>query len=152
MKDKFNVGANVYYSPSWLKTGAYGTYASVTGKATLPSFKVGFGNIDEVGWSISGELGHYWLGTTKFDQYVYNPPINLPDYTTWNVGVTFSFTKVFSFDVRYYDTNLTKVNCNILTGDPNATFDNNGNLGSKWCGSTVIGALKFDLTAVTNLK
>ena len=64
MKDKFAVGANVYYSPSWLNTGANGLFASATAKVTLPSFRLGVGMVDEVGWYISGEAGYYWLGTT----------------------------------------------------------------------------------------
>ena len=64
IKDKFAVGANVYYSPDWLNTGADGLFASVTAKVTLPSFRLGVGMVDEVGWYISGEAGYYWLGTT----------------------------------------------------------------------------------------
>ena len=32
----FALGANVYYSPSWLNTGASGIYASGTAKFTAP--------------------------------------------------------------------------------------------------------------------
>ncbi len=35
--DYFALGANVYYSPNFLNTGADGTYASVTAKATAPT-------------------------------------------------------------------------------------------------------------------
>jgi uncharacterized protein (TIGR02001 family) len=149
IKDKFNVGGNFYYSPSWLNTGAYGAYGSLTAKYTLPSVKLRLGLIDEVGIAVSGELGHYWLGTTRVVPVVLPVAIDLPDYTTWNVGVTFSFAKVFSFDVRYYDTNLSRSNCNVLTGDPNAS---GAPLGSNWCSATVIGALKADLTYLSNLK
>jgi hypothetical protein len=150
VKDKFALGANYYYSPSWLNTGAFGAYGSVTAKATLPSFKLGIGLLDEIGWYLSGELGHYWLGTTDLVPVVFTPAINLPDYTTWNVGVAFSW-KVFTLDVRYYDTNLSRLNCNILTGDPNALVTAAGN-SSKWCDGAVVAALKFDLTAASNLK
>jgi uncharacterized protein (TIGR02001 family) len=148
VKDKFAVGANVYYSPSWLKTGAGGTYASITAKFTGPEFKVGLFGIDSLGWFISGEVGRYWLGTA--DKFVpFFAPFDLPDYTTWNVGLAFTY-KVFTFDVRYYDTDLSKANCFVLTGDPRGII--NGNVQSSWCGSTVIAAMKFDLTAMTNLK
>ncbi|MEA2988308.1 MAG: hypothetical protein QOG83_1019 [Alphaproteobacteria bacterium] len=157
MKDKFAVGANFYYSPDWLKTGAYGAYGSVTAKLTLPSFKLNAGLIDEVGWYVSGELGHYWLGTTDIDPFVWTFAANLPDYTTWNIGVAFTW-KVFTFDLRYYDTDLSKENCNVLTGDPRAvaggapSINNPAGLRSRLCSSAVIAALKFDLTAATNLK
>jgi uncharacterized protein (TIGR02001 family) len=158
VKDKFAVGANVYYSPSWLNTGADGLYASVTAKVTLPSFRLNVGIVDEVGWYISGEAGYYWLGTTDLVPGVFSPAINLPDYATWNVGVAFTW-KVATLDLRYYDTNLSKGECNVLTGDPTATFSpgnvsiiNTTGNGSKWCSAAFIAALKFDLTAAANLK
>src|SRR5205085_4810260 len=96
MKDRFSVGANVFYSPSWLNTGANGTYVSGTAKFTGSPFRLGIGPIDEVGWYLSGEVGHYWLGTaTNFGL----PTFDLPDYTTWNVGLAFTY-KVFTLDVR----------------------------------------------------
>ena len=73
IKDKFAVGANVYYSPSWLNTGADGLFASATAKVTLPSFRLGWGLVDEVGWYISGEAGYYWLGTTDVVVNVFGP-------------------------------------------------------------------------------
>ncbi len=146
VKDKFTVGANVFYAPSWLNTGASGLFASATAKLTMPSFRTGFGMINEVGWYISGEFGHYWLGTTDLVPVVFTPAINLPDYSTWNLGVAFTW-KVATLDLRYYDTNLSKANCNLLTGDPNATA-----AGSKWCNATFIAALKFDLVASQHLK
>jgi uncharacterized protein (TIGR02001 family) len=157
VKDKFAVGANVYYSPSWLNTGASGLFASATAKVTLPSFKLGIGLIDEVGWYISGEAGYYWLGTTDTVINVYNPAINLPDYATWNVGVAFTW-KVATLDLRYYDTNLSKGDCNALTADPTAspggpvTIANPTGNQSRWCGPAFIAALKFDLVASQNLK
>ena len=35
--DQFAVGFNEYYSPNFLNIGAWGTYASITGKSTAPS-------------------------------------------------------------------------------------------------------------------
>ena len=146
LKDKFAIGANVYYSPSWLKTGASGTYASVTAKFTGPEFRFGLMGIDTLGWYVSGEVGHYWLGTaTNFQPFF--APFDLPDYTAWNAGLAFTY-KVFTFDVRYYDTDLSKTNCFLLTSDPRGV--NSGRSG--WCGQTVIAAAKFDLTALANLK
>lgn len=150
MKDRFSVGANVYYSPDWLGTGASGLYASGTAKFTGQPFRLNFGLIDEVGWYISGEVGHYSLGTTNLINFVFNPAIDLPDYWTWNAGLAFTW-KVFTLDVRYYDTDLSKTNCSLLTGDPNAIITAGGS-ASKWCGSTVIGKFSADLTAMTNLK
>ena len=44
----------------------------------------------------------------------------LPAYLNWQAGVTFT-RKVFNLDLRYYDTNLSKENCFVLTGDPERT-------------------------------
>jgi hypothetical protein len=55
---------------------------------------------------------------------------------------------VFTVDVRYYDTDLTKENCQLLTGDPSGFASNS----SKWCSATVIGKISFDLTLNSNIK
>ena len=47
--------------------------------------------------------------------------IPLPSYTTWNIGVGWTW-KVFTVDLRYIDTNLSKANCNAFTGDHTAAF------------------------------
>lgn len=151
IKDKFAVGANVYYSPSWLNTGASGLFASATAKVTLPSFKLGIGMLDEIGWYVSGEAGYYWLGTADAYPGVFAVATNLPDYATWNVGVAFTW-KVATLDLRYYDTDLSQANCNLLTGDPNAILNAAGVGQSKWCNATFIAALKFDLVASQHLK
>ena len=151
------LGANIYYSPDWLKSGAPGTYASGTGKVTLP------GNMlpADVGAYLSAELGHYWLGTTDAvpGVFIANDGVSgwdLPDYAYWNLGVGFSW-KVFTLDLRYHDTNLSKAECNALTADPGAVAGNTvvnnftSTASSKWCGATFIAKLSFDLT-LANLK
>lgn len=142
--DAFSVGANVYFSPDWLRTGADGTYASGTFKWVTPW------TYNNVGAYVSGEFGHYWLGTTDVDPFVWTVATNLPDYNTWNIGLAFTY-KVFTLDLRYYDTDLSKGECNILTGDPRAaavgdtTPGNNGNVSS-WCNGAFIAKLAFDMT------
>ena len=44
--------------------------------------------------------------------------INYADYNTWNIGIGFTY-KVFTLDLRYSDTNLSKGNCNAFTSDFN---------------------------------
>jgi hypothetical protein len=155
VKDRFWLGFNEYYSPSWLHTGAYGNFASGTAKFGLPSFRLGLFGFDEIGWYISGEVGFYSFGTTNFVPGVFvgllpGTGVKLPNYTFWNAGLAFTW-KVFTLDLRGYGTDLSKANCNILTGDPNARLVG-GVLQSNWCGTTFITALKFDLTALANLK
>jgi len=149
VKDRFSVGANVYYSPDWLGSGAYGLYASGTAKVTLPSFTFPiFGAGKEIGWYINGEVGHYSLGTT--DPILGS--VNLPDYWTWNVGVAFTYS-VFTLDFRYYDTDATKTECFVITGDLRGLTGGTNIPGqSKWCNSAFVVSSKFDLTALANLK
>jgi uncharacterized protein (TIGR02001 family) len=153
VNDNVSFGGNVFYDPSWLNSGAPGVYASGTFKLTAPGTWLPSG----IGAYLSGELGHYWLGTT--DSFYFTPSfptgINLPDYTTWNVGVAFTY-KVFTLDLRYYDTDLSRANCNVLTGDHTASFNpgnisalNPDGLGSSWCGAAFVAKLSADLTFAT---
>ena len=61
LNDQFSVGFNEYYSPNFLNLGAWGNYASITGKWTAPSTTFGSSG---VGMYISGEFGRQWLGTS----------------------------------------------------------------------------------------
>jgi uncharacterized protein Gcw-chp len=162
LNDQFQVGVNEYYSPNFLNLGAWGNYASITGKWTAPSTTFGSSG---VGMYISGEFGRQWLGTS--DSFYGTPAfpggIPEPSYNTWNIGVGFTY-KVFTLDLRYSDTNLSKGNCNAFTSDFSTTNSspgfvtaiNPGNgvtaFGSNWCGATGIAKLSADLTALTNLK
>ena len=154
--DTFSLGFNEYYSPNFLNTGAWGNYASVTGKVLAPSTFFGSSG---VGMYVSGEFGRQWLGTSDsfYGVPAFPNGIKYADYNTWNIGVGFTY-KVFTLDLRYSDTNLSKANCNAFTSDNTATFSNSFSsinptgVGSKWCGATGIVKLSADLTAITNLK
>ena len=61
LNDMFAIGANEYYSPNFLNLGAWGNYASITGKFTAPSTTFGTSGI---GMYVSGEFGRQWLGTS----------------------------------------------------------------------------------------
>ena len=151
IKDRLAFGANFYYSPDWLGSGAYGFYASGTAKLTMGTFN--FPTLRaprEVGWYISGEVGHYSFGTA--DQFVGVTPFKLPDYWTWNLGVAFTHG-VFTLDLRYYDTDATKEECFLLTSDLRGMNGGTNPIGqSKWCNPTFIVSTKFDLTVLTNVK
>jgi|SRR5947209_463382 len=162
LNDQFQVGANEYYSPNFLNLGAWGNYASITGKWTAPSTTFGTSG---VGMYISGEFGRQWLGTSDRFYGVVSPLGNFaagvpePSYNTWNIGVGFTY-KVFTLDLRYSDTNLSKASCNVFTSDYSTrsfspafiTPTNPGGFGSNWCGAAGIVKLSADLTAMTNLK
>jgi hypothetical protein len=166
LNDQFSIGANEYYSPNFMNMGQWGNYASITGKWTAPSTTFGSSG---VGMYVSGEFGRQWFGTSDAFYGVVSPLANFaagipePSYNTWNIGVGFTY-KVFTLDLRYSDTNLSKASCNAFTSDfstTNAspafvTAINPGNgvsaYGSNWCGAAGIVKLSADLTAMTNLK
>ena len=138
--ENFSAGLGVYYTADWLNTGADGTYLTGNAKLILPSTFLPTG----VGMFVSGELAHYWLGDTKIDPIAYPVSLDLPDYTYWNIGLAFTY-KVFTLDLRYHDTDLSKEECYLLTGDPGASIGSPVNR-SKWCGSAFIAKLGFDMT------
>lgn len=146
-----------YYTNSWLNTGADGTYGAVTLKYTGNALPSGWN------WYVSGELGHYWLGTTDqvftptglpvFNNITGTGGVELPSYTYWNAGIGFTY-KAITIDLRYHDTNLNEAECMVLTGDPGAgpitpvNVTNVGpvGVGSKWCGQAYVAKLSFDTT------
>ncbi|MGE3149576.1 MAG: TorF family putative porin [Pseudorhodoplanes sp.] len=151
LNESWTFGFNQFYTPSYANTGAYGDYLSATAKYAFPARLLPAG----IGAYISGEFGRQWLGTS--DSF-YGAPVGHPegikyaDYNTWNVGIGFTW-KVFTLDLRYSDTNLSKGDCNALTGD--FTASERGNVtpinpapgfGSAWCGSTFIAKLGADLS------
>src|SRR5258707_5012642 len=112
---------------------------------------------------VSGEFGRQWLGKSDAFYGVVSALGNFatgvpePSYNTWNIGIGFTY-KVFTLDLRYSDTDLSKGNCSAFTGAFNASGNTNvtpinpGGTGSNWCGAAGIAKLSADLTAMTNLK
>jgi uncharacterized protein (TIGR02001 family) len=164
LNDQWQVGFNEYYSPNFLNLGAWGDYASVTAKWTAPGTIFGTSGF---GMYISGEFGRQWLGTSDAFYGVvqlagfpnFTAGIPEPSYNTWNAGIGFTY-KVFTLDLRYYDTNLSKASCNAFTSDYSTrsfspafiTPINPGGFGSNWCGAAGVVKFSADLTAMTNLK
>ena len=110
LNDQFAVGFNEYYAPDFFNVGAWGNYTSVTAKWTAPSTIF---SLSGIGMYISGEFGRQWVGKTDAFYGVMSPLGNFaagipePSYNTWSIGVGFTY-KVFTLDVRYSDTNLSK--------------------------------------------
>jgi hypothetical protein len=154
VNDQLALGGNVFYTPSFLNSGAPGTYVSGTAKYTFP----GTPFISGVGTYISGEFGRQFLGTSDafYGCPGCVPPspngIDYVDYDTWNFGVGFT-AKVFTLDLRYSDTNLSKGDCNAFTSDHTASqtgfvtaINPAPGFGSNWCGATFIAKFSADLT------
>ena len=145
--DWLSIGANFFYTPSYLNTGAHGEYLSATAKVTLP-----------YGFAVSGELGHQWLGTTDFIWF--NPaapflaanlgftPGKLPSYTYWNLGASYTY-KFVTLDIRYHGTSLSKAAASQFTGNanagPNLAFP--GQTLSTYGRAAIVGTLSFALTS-----
>jgi len=167
INDMWALGANEYYSPKFsngsfagfLNSGAWGNYASGTVKFTAPPAWFGTSG---VGMYASGEFGRQWLGTSDafygtvpggFLPSIYPNGIPYKSYNTWNAGLGFTW-KVFTLDLRYSDTNLSKADCNAFTSDwtapagtpANANLINTFGSPSKWCGATGIAKLSVDTT------
>jgi uncharacterized protein (TIGR02001 family) len=144
VNDSLTLGGNLYYSPNWDNYNFDETYVSGTAKYA-------FGTS---GFSVSGELGREILGSLKAGT-IFNatgsPSFPFVSYTTWNAGVSYAW-KVFTLDVRYYDTTLNRNQCYIDSSDPHGNVPGLAASGtSNWCGSRVMATLSFDLTSA-NLK
>lgn len=134
---QWTLGAGVFHAWDWLGSGAPGTYANLTAKYALPENALGA--IPGV-FAISGELGHYSLGTTS----AVLGSVRLPDYVYWNAGVSYTY-KNTTLDLRYHDTDLSKTECFTNTTDPKGIANGTGR--SNWCGAAFIATLSFDTTA-----
>ena len=164
LNESVALGGAVYYSPSVVNSGATGTYVSGNLKFTAPRTLLPEG----LGAYWSAEAGYWFLGTTDAFYCTQNAastacggffPNGIPyrSYTNWNLG--FGVTKsVFTVDFRYYDSDLSRADCNVITSDHTARFGgdftptNSSGFGSNWCGQAFIIAGKIDLTATANLK
>jgi len=139
--EQFRVAAGYAYSPSVSNTGAWSQYVAagvgydVPGRLLPPN----------LGISFTSAAGYSWFG----NQASALGGFPLPAYLNWQAGVTFTH-KAFNLDLRYYDTNLSKENCFVFTGDPNARLGgradpvtNPAGLTSNWCGATFVAKAWF---------
>lgn len=151
VNDWLTVGANFFYTPSYLATGANGEYLSGTAKVGLP------GPFAAV--ALSGEFGHQWLGkvdavysTNNFNPFYTYLGVSatngqLPSYNYWNVGLSYTW-KFITFDVRYYGTDLSKAEAFFLTGIPNSGSVQGGfSTASNYADDRFVGTISFDLTS-----
>jgi uncharacterized protein (TIGR02001 family) len=141
--DALRVAGGFAYSPNVSNTGAWSKYAALGLGFDLPRNALP----QNLTASLSSSAGYYWFG----NQSAAFGGFPLPAYLNWSAGVTFNREK-FSLDLRYYDTNLSKENCFVFTGDPNATpggsidpLRNPEGLTSRWCSATFVAKFWFAL-------
>ena len=139
--EQIRIAAGYAYSPNVSNTGAWSQYAAagigydVPGRLLPQNLAVSF----------TAAAGYSWFG----NQAAQLGGFPLPAYLNWQAGVTFTH-KAFNLDLRYYDTNLSKENCFVFTGDPNARpggrmnpVTNPEGLVSNWCGATFVAKAWF---------
>jgi len=139
--DSIRIASGYAYSPNVSNTGAWSQYVAAGLGFELPSRLLPQG----LGVSFTTAAGYSWFG----NQSAHLGGFPLPAYLNWQAGVTFTY-KVFNLDLRYYDTNLSKENCFVLTGDPNARpggrvdpISNPDGLVSNWCSATIVAKAWF---------
>jgi len=139
--DSIRIASGYAYSPNVSNTGAWSQYVAAGLGFELPSRLLPQG----LGVSFTTAAGYSWFG----NQSAQLRGFPLPAYLNWQAGVTFTY-KVFNLDLRYYDTNLSKENCFVLTGDPNARpggrvdpISNPDGLVSNWCSATIVAKAWF---------
>jgi uncharacterized protein (TIGR02001 family) len=155
--DQVSVNFQEWYSPSVVNTGAWGAYSVGNITLTAPSTWFSSG----LGMYASADVGYWDLGTS--DLFYAAPPafpagVKYTSYTTWDLGLGVTY-KVLTLDLRYYDTNLTKAQCNVFTSAQNATFNpsnvtpqNPGGLGTNWCSAAFVAKLSASVDFASNLK
>jgi uncharacterized protein (TIGR02001 family) len=156
INDQWSVEGQYYYSPSVSNTGAYGDY--ITGNVTYTAPSSWFPDNSGLGGYISGDIGYWAIGSSDlfYGTGVTSGLGSTNEFSTpytsyWNWDAGFGWTyKAFTLDLRYYDTNLSKSECNAFTSASNSSFSlsnrtaqNPTGLGSNWCSAAYIAKLSF---------
>jgi hypothetical protein len=146
VNDNFNFGGSIWGAPNLgsagagvLNTGAPGVYYAGTAVVTAPTTWLPHG----IGAYVSADLGYWQLNFRTADAFYGNAM--LPSYLNWDAGLAFTW-KIFTLDLRYYQSNMTKAQCNVFTGDQTATGGQ-----SNWCGADLVAKLSI-ATGLSALK
>jgi uncharacterized protein (TIGR02001 family) len=148
INDQWATGIQEWYSPSVSNTGADGWYT--VGNLTFTAPGSWFPANSGIGGYISGDLGYWALGTSDsfYGVPAFPNGVKYASYWNWDAGFGWTY-KAFTLDLRYYDTNLSKGDCNSFTSDftgtgtTNVTPINPTGVGSNWCGAAYIAKLSF---------
>jgi len=139
--ESMRIAGGYAYSPNVSNTGAWSQYMAAGLGFDVPSRLLP----QNLGVSFTTAAGYSWFG----NQAPQLGSFPLPAYLNWQAGVTFTHKK-FNLDLRYYDTNLSKENCFVFTGNPNARpggrvdlVTNPAGLVSNWCGATIVAKAWF---------
>lgn len=143
--DMLTLAAMYAYSPNYSNTGAWEHY--VEGNFEIELTKV-VPLPNGIEWSFSGNVGRSWFGIQSSSLGGFP----LPGYTYWSLGISFIY-EPFTLNLSYTNTNLTKENCFVFTGDPNAVpggaidlITNPQGLRSNWCGPAFVATLSAEFS------
>jgi uncharacterized protein (TIGR02001 family) len=141
--EQVRIAAGYAYSPNVSNTGAWSQYVAAGVGYDVPGRLLP----QNLAVSFTAAAAYSWFG----NQAAQLGGFPLPAYLNWQAGVTFTH-KAFNLDLRYYGTNLSKENCFVFTGDPNARpggrvdlVSNPDGLVSNWCGATFVAKAWFAL-------
>lgn len=136
ISESWRAAGGFAYSPDVSNTGAWSWYTAAGLVYDVPAHFLP----TNLSASFTMAAGYSWFGK----QSAALGGFSLPEYLNWQAGITFTH-KLVSLDLRYYDTNLTRENCFVFTGDPGATpggsfnpITNPGGLRSNWCSVTFV--------------
>jgi uncharacterized protein (TIGR02001 family) len=139
--EQVHLAGGYAYSPNVSNTGAWSQYVAGGVGFDVPERL----RLQNLAVSFTTAAGYSWFG----NQTAQLGGFPLPAYLNWQAGVTFTH-KAINLDLRYYDTNLSKENCFVFTGDPNARpggradpISNPDGLISNWCGATFVAKVWF---------
>lgn len=144
--DDLSLTGGAYHTHNFLGSHANATYAFGAIKQVIPQGALGF---MPAGFSVSGEVARYFLGTStslfpgsNILAGTVGTPFKLPSYNYANVGISYAW-EVFTLDVRFHTTDLSKKECFTITGDTRGIASGSGR--SNWCGDQVIATLSMEL-------
>jgi uncharacterized protein (TIGR02001 family) len=134
--EQVRIAGGFAYAPNVSNTGAWGWYAAGGAGYEVPQRLLP----KDLTVSFTGGAGYSWFG----NQSAAFGGFPLPAYLNWQAGVTFT-RGMFNLDLRYYDTNLSRENCYVFTGDPGAQPGGQVNPGtnpqglmSRWCSTAFV--------------
>jgi uncharacterized protein (TIGR02001 family) len=143
ISELLRIAGGFAYSPNVSNTGAWSKYAALGMGLDVPQRLLP----PDIAVSMTGVAGYSKFGNQSAELGGFP----LPGYLNWHAGVTFTH-KNLNLDLRYYDTNLSKENCFVLTGDlgaiPGGSIDpirNPEGLRSHWCSATFVAKFWFAL-------
>jgi uncharacterized protein (TIGR02001 family) len=143
LPNKLKFTGELSWSPNISKSGAWSKYSKLGFEFILPEKLI----IKGIDATLSGGVGRYWFGNVAPEIGDYR----LPAYTYWHAGVALK-VEPLTLDLRYHNTNLSKEDCYVFTGDLGATpggavnnFSNPNGLRSNWCGATLVAKLSVEL-------